>query len=101
MRRRSPQAELAERVNVAHSLLKEGSSRDEVLSVIVDRFGISRRQAYRYVEEALRIKHTVPVPERKVVFTVKVPSATNLIRIFQSVEYLTVAEDFFQKEKDR
>jgi hypothetical protein len=28
-------------------------------------------------------------------------SATNLIRIFQSVKHLTVAEDFFQKEKDR
>ena len=78
---RSPQAELAERVNAAHSLLKEGSSRDEVLSVMMDRFGVSRRQAYRYVEEALRIKRTVPVPERKVVFTVKVPEGlVSLIR---------------------
>ena len=81
MKRRSPQVELAERVNVTRSLLKEGSSRDETLSMIMDRFGVSRRQAYRYVEEALRIKHTVPVPERKVVFTVKVPeSVVSLIR---------------------
>jgi hypothetical protein len=81
MRKRSPQAELAERVNVACSLLKEGSSRDETLSAIMDRFGVSRRQAYRYIEEALRIKRTVPVPERKVVFTVKVPeSLVSLIR---------------------
>ena len=81
MRKRSPQAELAERVNVARSLLKGGSSRDETLSMIMDRFGVSRRQAYRYVEEALRIKRTVPVPERKVVFTVKVPeSLVSLIR---------------------
>src|SRR5512137_1213871 len=81
MRRRSPQAELAERVNVARSLLKGGSSRDETLSMIMDRFGVSRRQAYRYAEEALRIKRTVPVPERKVVFTVKVPeSLVSLIR---------------------
>jgi hypothetical protein len=81
MRKRSPQAELAERVNVACSLLKEGSSRDEALSAIMDRFGVSRRQAYRYIEEALRIKRTVPVPERKVVFTVKVPeSLVSLIR---------------------
>jgi hypothetical protein len=75
MRRRSPQAELTERVNLVRSLLKEGSSTDETLSVIMDRFGVSRRQAYRYIEEALRIKRTVPVPERKVVFTVKVPKA--------------------------
>jgi len=81
MRTRSPHAEFAERVNVAHSLLKEGSSRDEVLSVIMDRFGVSRRQAYRYIEEALRIRGMVPVPERKVVFTVKVPeSLVSLIR---------------------
>ena len=75
MRRRSPHAELAERVNVARSLLKESSSKDEALSGIMDRFGVSRRQAYRYIEEALRIKRTVPVPERKVVFTVKVPES--------------------------
>ena len=74
-------AELVKRVNVARSLLKKGSSRDEALSVIMDRFGVSRRQAYRYIEEALRIKHTVAVPERKVVFTVKVPeSLVSLIR---------------------
>ena len=75
MRRRSPYAELVERVNEARSLLKKGPSRGEALSVIVDRFGVSRRQAYRYIEEALRIKRTVPVPERKVVFTVKVPES--------------------------
>ena len=79
--KRSPHSELAERINVVHSLLKEGSSRDETLSVIMDRFGVSRRQAYRYIEEALRIKRAVPVPERKVVFTVKVPeSLVSLIR---------------------
>jgi len=81
MRRRAPHAELTERVNVARSLLKEGSSRDEAVSFVMDRFGVSRRQAYRYIEEALRIKRTVPVPERKVVFTVKVPkSLVSLIR---------------------
>jgi hypothetical protein len=81
MRRRSPQAELAERVNAARSLLREGFSRDEALPVIMDRFGVSRRQAYRYIEEALRIKRTVPIPEGKVVFTVKVPeSLVSLIR---------------------
>jgi predicted DNA-binding transcriptional regulator YafY len=81
MRRRSPHAELAERLNAVRSLLREGSSKDEALSVIMDRFDVSRRQAYRYIEEALRIKHTVAVPERKVVFTVKVPeSLVSLIR---------------------
>jgi len=49
--------------------------------VVMGRFGVSRRQAYRYIEEALRLKHTMPVLERKVVFTVKVPeSLVSLIR---------------------
>jgi len=87
MRKRSPQAELTERVNTARSLLKEGSSKDEALSVIADRFGVSRRQAYRYIEEALRIKHTVPVPGRKVVFTVKVPEG--LVSIIRHVANAT------------
>ncbi len=78
--RRSLQSEFAERINAVRSLLKE-SSRDEALSVIMDRFGVSRRQAYRYIKEALRAKHPVAVPERKVVFTVKVPeSLVSLIR---------------------
>jgi len=55
--------------------IKGGASKDKTLSRIMDRFGVSRRQAYRYIEEALSIKQTVPVPERKVVFTVKVPKA--------------------------
>jgi hypothetical protein len=81
MRKRSPQAELVERVNTVHSLLKGGTSREKTLSRIMDRFGVSRRQAYRYIEEALRIKQTVPVPERKVVFTVKLPkSLVSLVR---------------------
>jgi len=87
MKKRSPQAELTERVNTARSLLKEGSSKDEALSVIADRFGVSRRQAYRYIEEALRIKHTVPVPGRKVVFTVKVPEG--LVSIIRHVANAT------------
>ena len=85
MTRRSPYAELVERVNVARSLLEKGSSRDEALSVVMDRFGVSRRQAYRYIEEALKIKRTVPIPGRKVVFTVKVPeSLVSLIRYVAS-----------------
>ncbi len=78
--KRSLQSEFAERVNAVRSLLKEGS-RDEALSAIMDRFGVSRRQAYRYIKEALRTKHPVVVPERKVVFTVKVPeSLVSLIK---------------------
>ncbi len=45
------------------------------MAEMMDRFAVSRRQAYRYLEQAQRIKRRVSVPERKVVFTVKLPES--------------------------
>jgi hypothetical protein len=79
--KRSPHSELAERINAARSLLRGGSGGEDAASEIMYRFGVSRRQAYRYMEEAQKIKRKVPVPEQKVVFTVKLPeSLVTLIR---------------------
>ena len=72
---RSPQAEFVERVNGAHALVREGYSTEKVVATIMDRFEVSKRQAYRYLHEAQSMKRTVPVPERKVVFTVKLPES--------------------------
>jgi predicted HicB family RNase H-like nuclease len=36
-------------------------------------YGMSRRQAYRYVETAQSLKHPIPTPQNKTAFTVKVP----------------------------
>lgn len=81
--KRSPNSELAERINAAMSLLKEGAGKDEVVSALMNRFGVSRRQAYRYIQDALRIKQRVPIPEEKIVFTVKLPkSLVSSIRLF-------------------
>lgn len=80
---RSLQAELVERVNAARSLMREGCSTEKAVAAITDRFGVSKRQAYRYLQEAQSTKSMVPVPERKVVFTVKLPeSVVALIRHF-------------------
>jgi Flp pilus assembly protein TadB len=70
---RSQNSELAERINTAMSLLKKGSGTNEAISVIMEQFGVSRRQAYRYIQEAQSRRHAMPVPEEKVVFTVKLP----------------------------
>ena len=77
---RSPNLEFVERLNAVRSLLKAGSGREEVVSEIMARFGVSRRQAYRYMKEAQKIKRKV-VPEPKIVFTVKLPeSLVSLLR---------------------
>ena len=72
---RSPHTKLAERINAALSLLKEGSGTEEVISEIITRFGVSRRQAYRYIQQAQQIESKLPIPEGKVVFTVKLPKS--------------------------
>jgi predicted DNA-binding transcriptional regulator YafY len=67
------------------SLLRKGSGTDEAISVLMAQFGVSRRQAYRYIQEAQRRRHAMPVPEEKVVFTVKLPkSLVALIRLFSN-----------------
>jgi hypothetical protein len=83
--RRSPDSEFAERINAALSLVKGGSSRDKAVAEMMARFGVSRRQAYRYMEAAQKAKRDVPVPERKVVFSVKLPeSLVSRLRDFAS-----------------
>jgi predicted DNA-binding transcriptional regulator YafY len=70
---KSSEAEQARRVNVTFSLLQQRTSRAEVLEGLVARYGLSRRQAYRYLQQAQRAVSPVPVPEPKAVFTVKLP----------------------------
>ena len=66
-------SERNKRVNLAISLLRESTSNAQVTSELQRRFGISQRQAYRYVQEAAQADQMLPIPEQKVVFTVKLP----------------------------
>ena len=71
-RRRARVAQYAERVNRALGLLR-GLPPTAVLRTLARRYGVSRRQARRYVETAQEHPEGVPVPEATVVFTVKLP----------------------------
>lgn len=78
---RSSASQLAQRINTALDLLKEGSSKEEVVDVLVRRYQVSKQQAHRYIEQAQRAKRKLPVPEEKIVFTVKLPvSLTTRLR---------------------
>jgi Ribbon-helix-helix protein, copG family len=63
----------AERINAAAELAEAGVPAAEAARVLAGRFGCSVRQARRYVEQAAA-SGRVPVPERGVVFTVKLPA---------------------------
>jgi predicted DNA-binding transcriptional regulator YafY len=68
--RRAHADEYAVRVNRAVVLLRELSSADAVRTLQAE-FGLSERQARRYVNAALRQPEGVAVPERTAVFTVR------------------------------
>jgi hypothetical protein len=68
--RRAHADEFAVRVNRAVVLLTDRSPADAVRG-LEGEFGLSERQARRYVNEALARPAGVVVPERSVVFTVR------------------------------
>lgn len=63
--------EFAARVNAAVELAAEGSAPAEAARALAERFGVSVRQARRYVDTAAG--GWVEIPDRTVVFTVKLP----------------------------
>src|SRR5436309_11197314 len=70
---RSTDAQKAERLNAAHRLLARGQSLGEVALSMSRQFAMSRRQAYRYIEEAQLIGRPVPVAEAATAVTFKLP----------------------------
>lgn len=70
---KSSEAEQARRVNLTLSLLRQQTCSAEVLKTLIVRYGLSRRQAYRYLQQAQQTASPLPIPEPKAVFTVKLP----------------------------
>jgi predicted HicB family RNase H-like nuclease len=73
VRGRAVGGEHAERINAAAELAEAGVPAAEAARQLAGRFGCSVRQARRYLEQAAA-SGRVPVPERGVVFTVKLPA---------------------------
>ena len=70
---RSSASERAERINAARMLLDKDASSSETVAELRSVYGMSRRQAYRYVGIAKSLEHPVPTPKSTIAFTVKVP----------------------------
>lgn len=70
--RRARADQRAERINAAAELLDAGFEVADASRQIAGRFGLSQRQARRYVEQAREVGE-VDVPEPTVVFTVRLP----------------------------
>lgn len=81
-----PADQIARRVNAAAKLVASGLDHAAASQRLSRRFGVSERQARRYVDQATE-GGDMPVPEPKVVFTVKAPAG--LVRRVRSHARLT------------
>src|SRR5271157_4115629 len=79
----------AERLNLARTLLQRYQHWPEAAQQLARKCSISERQAYRYLEQAQRLKHPVPVGDAKVSFTIKLSrrlTATPRLRRFDRID---------------
>ena len=90
---RATDSERAQRVNSAFDLLARGLSLSEAAQALIATFGLSRRQAYRYLQEAQLLTDPVAVVEPNVPITIKVPGAVVCeLRAYAHASGLTMGE---------
>ena len=90
---RASDAQKAERLNLARTLLRKHDPLPEVAEHLAHACSISRRQAYRYLEQAQQLKHPVPVGDAKVSFTVKLSHhLVDRLRAYAAATGLTLSE---------
>ena len=70
---RASETQKAERLNRARDLLRHADQLSDAVEQLARDCSISPRQAYRYLEQAQRLKQPVPPSEAKLAFTVKLP----------------------------
>lgn len=90
---RSTLAEKTQRLNAAFDLLNRKYSPSAAAEVLVKRFRLSLRQAYRYLDEAHRLKQPMEVPTPTIPMTIKVSSDVVMkLRAYAQRSGLTIGE---------
>jgi hypothetical protein len=88
---RSTEADKARQLNAARKLLEGNAELSEAAQSLSRDFDLSLRQAYRYLEEAARLKQPVPITEVTVPITLKLPPTTvRLLRAYAKSSGLTI-----------
>jgi predicted DNA-binding transcriptional regulator YafY len=90
---RASEIQKAERLNRARELLRRVDQLSDAVEQLAHACSISPRQAYRYLEQAQRLKQPVPPTEAKLAFTVKLPhSLVRRVRAFAAAKGLSISE---------
>ena len=83
----------AERLTLARTLLQRYQHWPEAAQQLARKCSMSERQAYRYLQQAQRLKHPVPVGDVKVSFTVKLSRRlVQRLRAYAASTGLTLSE---------
>jgi hypothetical protein len=90
---RSTKQEKSQRLNKAFELLGQHIAANQAANALAKQFGISLRQAYRYLQEAQRIGKLVPVAEPTIPITIKIPRDVVLkLRAYAQTSDLTMGD---------
>jgi predicted DNA-binding transcriptional regulator YafY len=90
---RASDTQKAERLNHARLLLQQYEHVPEAVAELARSCSISTRQAYRYLEQAQRLKGPVPIEDAKVAFTVKLSrSLVQRLRMYATATGMTLSE---------
>src|SRR5258708_16132389 len=90
---RASESQKAERLNRARDLLLHVDQLSDAVEQLAQDCSISPRQAYRYLEQAQRLKQPVPPSEAKLSFTVKLPhSPIRRVRTLAAAKRLSITE---------
>ena len=88
---RSTKADKARQLNAARKLLEGNAELSKAAQSLSRDFDLSLRQAYRYLEEAARLKQPVAIIEVTVPITLKLPPTTvRLLRAYAKSSGLTI-----------
>jgi predicted DNA-binding transcriptional regulator YafY len=90
---RATAVQTAERLNLARSLLQRCDALPAAAEALAQACSISQRQAYRYLDQARRLKRPVPVGDAKMSFTVKLSrTLIGRLRSYAATTGLTLSE---------
>jgi hypothetical protein len=90
---RATKAHKVRLLNAAYGLLAQRTDVADAARQLEDEFALSRRQAYRYLEQAAALSAPVPAVEPTVAITLKLPvSIVRALRVYARRRGLTLGQ---------
>jgi hypothetical protein len=90
---RSSNTDKTHRLNAAFHLLAKGYTLAEAAEILAQQYGLSRRQAYRYLQGAQEIDAPVLVASPAIPITIKIPAdVVSRLRSYAQTSGMTIGE---------